>query len=77
MVFKKYLEIIPEQIDGETPTEIFKVEIRDKAEAESKLSNAEKGFAGKKYTARIHYCHHNANGKNKPCEVEILKIVDK
>ena len=76
-MFKKYLEIIPEQKDGETPTEIFREEIKDDKEIGEKLINAEKGFAGKKYIARLHICHHNAGGKNKPCEVEIIKIVDK
>ena len=74
---KKYLEIIPEQKDGETPTEIYRKEIKDEKEVGEKLINAEKGLAGKKYTARIHYCFHNKNGRNQPCKVEILKKVDK
>ena len=77
MAFKKYLEIVltEELKDGETPTDIFREEVRDKAEAESKLVNAEKDFVDKKYIARLHICKHGENGHNQLCEVETLKEV--
>ena len=76
---KIFLEII-ETTEQENPgnlVEPVKIKVRDKAEAESKMINAEKGFAGKKYIARLHYCFHNKNGRNRPCKISILKTVDK
>lgn len=74
MAFKEYLEIIPETKEGKT-SNIFREEVTDKTEVQSKIANAEKGFEGKKYTVRLHTCKHGKHGKNQPCEVEILKEI--
>lgn len=76
MESKKYLEIIPveELKDGETPTDIIRERVENRAEAENILQTR-KMIPGKKYIARLHTCRHGENGHNQPCSVEILKEI--
>lgn len=76
---KQFLEII-EQIQDNTPRKIgklpkvFRVEVRDKAEAIRKLKREMIRFKGLKVEKRLHICHHIETGENgnKPCSIEKL-----
>ena len=76
---KQFLEII-EQIQDDNPRKIgklpkvFKVEVKDKAEAVRRLKREMIGFKGLKVEKRLHICRHIETGEseNQPCSIEKL-----